>query len=122
MTSIHTEYTEAHSRPAEDGDRPWTAAERSRFAAGRAETVALAEARRVAKATAAAVTAPGPFAAPKPPPIILATAEQIVEFRVQAGGMVLIVSKGRNWGTLRCSLPAARNMYRNHLVAGFRRW
>ena len=45
MTSIYTEYTEAHSRPAEDGDGPWTAEERARFAAGRAETVALAEVR-----------------------------------------------------------------------------
>jgi len=122
MTSIHTEYTEAHSRPAENGDGPWTAEERARFAAGRAETVALAEVRRVAKAKAAAVTTAAPVAAPKPPPIIPATAEQIVEFRVQAGGMVLIVSKGRTWSTLRRSLQAARNMYRNHLVAGFRRW
>ena len=122
MPSIYTEFTEAHSRPAEDGDGPVTAEERPRFAAGRADTVALAEGRRVAKAKAAAVTASTPVAAPKPPPIILATAEQIVEFRLQAGGMVLIVSKGRKRGTLRRSVQTTRNIYRNLLVAGFRRW
>jgi len=122
MPSIYTEFTEAHSRPAEDGDGPVTAEERPRFAAGRAEAVAVAEGRRAAKATTAAVAAAVPVAAPKPPPIILATAEQIVEFRVQAGGMVLIVSKGRTWSALRRSLQTARNMYRNLLVAGFRPW
>jgi len=79
MTSIYTEYIEAHSRPAEDGDRPWTAEARARFAAGRAEAAALAEGRRVAKATVAAATLV-PIATSKPAPIILATAEQIVEF------------------------------------------
>jgi hypothetical protein len=125
--SIYSEYTEAHSRPAEKGDRPWTAEELARFAAGRAVTVALAEARRAAKAAVAtptSVTATELVATPKAKtgPIILATADQTVEFRLQSDDMVLIVSKGRNWSKLRRTTQMARKTYRDLLVAGFRRW
>ncbi len=40
--SIFSDYTEGHSRPADDGAGPWTAAERPRPAAGLAEAAATA--------------------------------------------------------------------------------
>ena len=137
MSRVHN-IPSADNRPADETMPVWTPEQLARFAQGRANQIAAAQARASAKTAAALAQlyptgdAPKSVAAyaakvadAKPLTVTLANATNTVEFRVNADDTITVIRKAefeRRGKRSVMTRDEARREYRKLLASGWYRW